>query len=233
MARGGIGEAGGLPTRCRPCRRAYVGSTSAQTRPLPSTSAAVRATKRRRTRARPVAGPAQARRSPACTAARATRAPCARGGVHDDGDHAATAAARARKHVGGEYPAQQLGPRDPAPTPRAARRRRAVPRGHQLAELRALLARRPEHPRVANQMPARWRNGPAKPAEKCHRRQHQLGATVGPRPLEPIRDRALGGPRQPLVRERGPGPVAAQPLERLPIVVGDHDPGVQRETLAP
>jgi hypothetical protein len=33
-------------------------------------------------------------------------------------------------------------------------------------------------------------------------------ASVGPRPLEPVRDLALGGPRQPLVRERRPGPVA-------------------------
>jgi hypothetical protein len=37
----------------------------------------------------------------------------------DDGDHAATAAARARKHVGGEHPTQQLGPRDPARTRRS------------------------------------------------------------------------------------------------------------------
>jgi hypothetical protein len=49
---------------------------------------------------------------------------CARqGGVHDDGDHAATAAARAQQDVGGEHPAQQLGPRDRARTRRAAQRR--------------------------------------------------------------------------------------------------------------
>jgi hypothetical protein len=57
------------------------------------------------------------------------------GGVDDDGAHAAPAAARARQHVGGEHPAQQLGPRDPAAAFGAARRRRAGwigrARGHQ------------------------------------------------------------------------------------------------------
>ena len=78
VPRGGTGEPAGT-TRCRLCQRAHIGSTSAQIRPLPSASAVVRATKRRRTRARPAAGPAQARTSPACTAARAPRAPRAPG----------------------------------------------------------------------------------------------------------------------------------------------------------
>jgi len=55
----GTGEPAGT-TRCRLCQRAHMGSTSAQIRPLPSASAVVWATKRRRTRARPAAGPAQA-----------------------------------------------------------------------------------------------------------------------------------------------------------------------------
>ena len=74
----GTGEPAGT-TRCRLCQRAHIGSTSAQIRPLPSASAVVRATKRRRTRAHPAAGPAQARTSSACTAARAPRAPRAPG----------------------------------------------------------------------------------------------------------------------------------------------------------
>jgi hypothetical protein len=41
------------------------------------------------------------------------------------------------------------------------------------------------------------------------------------------------GPRQALQRERRPRAVAAYPLERVAIVLGDHDTRVQRETLAP
>ena len=83
------------------------------------------------------------------------------GGVHDDGDHAATAAARAREHVGGEHPAQQLGPREPGRTRGAARRRGggwwlATARGHQRAVVRAGLAGGAEHPRVANEMTTGW-----------------------------------------------------------------------------
>jgi len=109
-------------------------------RSLPSASPVVQATKRRRTRARPAAGHAQVQ------ASRGAREPERRehrtrhGGVHDDGDHAATATARARKHAGGEHPAQQLGPRDPACTRRAARRRGggrwlAPARGHHESNL--------------------------------------------------------------------------------------------------
>jgi hypothetical protein len=43
----------------------------------------------------------------------------------DEGAGAGAVAARARKHVGGEHPAQQLGPRDPAAPVGTARRRRA------------------------------------------------------------------------------------------------------------
>jgi hypothetical protein len=59
-----------------------------------------------------------------------------------------------------------------------------------------------------------------------------MGATVGPRSLEPVGDLAIGGPRQLLVREHRPGSVAEQPLGRLPIVVRDHHPGVQGVALA-
>ena len=49
VPRGGTGEPAST-TECRPCKRAYIESTSAQTCPLPSASAVVWAMKRRRTR---------------------------------------------------------------------------------------------------------------------------------------------------------------------------------------
>jgi hypothetical protein len=54
------------------------------------------------------------------------------GGVHDDGDHAATAAARARKHVGGEQPRNSSAQGTPVPR---VPERLGVARGHQPAEL--------------------------------------------------------------------------------------------------
>jgi hypothetical protein len=62
----------------------------------------------------------------------------------DDGDHAAAAAARARKHVGGEHPAPQLGRRGLARTLQTALRcrggrRLAAAGGRQRAEFRACL----------------------------------------------------------------------------------------------
>lgn len=48
-----------------------------------------------------------------------------------------------------------------------------------------------------------------------------------------MRDLAIGGPRQPLVRERQTGAVAAHALKRLPVVILDHDAGVQGEALTP
>lgn len=100
------------PDAGRPCRWSTFGSTSDQSpSPRPNAPADGRATKRCRTRTRLAAGPAPGRRSPGCTRSQPPRAPWRHGGVHDDGDHVATAATRARQNVGGgEHPAQQLGP---------------------------------------------------------------------------------------------------------------------------
>jgi hypothetical protein len=62
-----------------------------------------------------------------------------------------------------KHPTQQLGPRDPTGTRRAARRRRgrrwfAATRGHRRAELRPPLAGGAEHPRVAHQVATGWRD---------------------------------------------------------------------------
>src|SRR5215510_4651142 len=72
VARGRTGEPAST-TGCRQCQRAYVGSTTAQSRRCRARRRSWRATKRRRTRTRPAVGPAQARRRPGCTGARAAR----------------------------------------------------------------------------------------------------------------------------------------------------------------
>ena len=59
-------------------------------------------------------------------------------------------------------------------------------------------------PRVPYQVAPRRRNDADKPAEERDRLEHQVGAAVGPRPLELVRDAAVSGPGQPVVRERGP-----------------------------
>jgi hypothetical protein len=55
----------------------------------------------------------------------------------------------------------------------------------------------------------------------------EMSAHVGPRWLELVRDASVGGPREALLRERGPRAVPAQPLERGAIVRGDDDASVQ------
>jgi hypothetical protein len=53
--------------------------------------------------------------------------------------------------------------------------------------------------------------------------QDEVGAAVGPRALELVRDPALGGPDTPIVGERGPSAVAGETFERLAVVIGDDD----------
>jgi hypothetical protein len=71
------------------------------------------------------------------------------------------------------------------------------------------------------------------PAQERDRFEHQMGGAVGPRPLELVGDAAVGGPGQPVVGKRRPRAVAAQPLKRLAVVVGDHHAGVQGEAGTP
>jgi hypothetical protein len=52
------------------------------------------------------------------------------------------------------------------------------------------------------------------PAEERDRFEHPMGAAVRPRPLELVRDAAVGGPGQPVVGKRGPRAVTAQPRGR-------------------
>jgi len=82
-------------------------------------------------------------------------------------------------------------------------------------------------------MPARRRDDVDEPPQERDRFEHQVRAAVGPWPLELVRDAAVIHPRQSVLRERGPRAVSTQPLERFAVVIGDHDAGVQRETLAP
>jgi hypothetical protein len=60
-----------------------------------------------------------------------------------------------------------------------------------------------------------------------------VGAPVGPRALELVGDAPVGGPREALLRERGPRAVPTQPFERGAIVRSDNDARVQRQTFAP
>jgi hypothetical protein len=82
-------------------------------------------------------------------------------------------------------------------------------------------------------MAPRRRDDADQSAQECDGLEHQVGAAIWPGPLEPVRDPAVAGPGQPILGERRTGAVAAQALERVAIVVGDHDAGVQRESVAP
>jgi hypothetical protein len=70
---------------------------------------------------------------------------------------------------------------------------------------------------------ARRRDDPDQPTQERDGLHHQVGAAVGPGSLELVRDAAVVGPRQALQRERRSRAVPAQPLERVAIVLGDHD----------
>jgi hypothetical protein len=112
-------------------------------------------------------------------------------GVSDEGHHAAAAAARASQNVLGEHPAEQLSPRQPVGTRRDGVRGTwtgsmggVVGGRHQRAELRAGFAGRAEDPRVAHEMAPGRRDDADQPAQERDRFEHQMGAAVGPRPLE-------------------------------------------------
>ncbi len=65
-----------------------------------------------------------------------------------------------------------------------------------------MLARGPEHARVADQMAARRRDDADEPPQERDRFEHQVRAAVRPWSLELIRDTAVIRPRQSLLRER-------------------------------
>ena len=175
-------------------------------------------------------------------------------GIGDEGHDGATTAAGALENVLGEHPAQEFGPWQPARARhggRATRVRRVVGGGrcgrgatwvsgvvgggggHERAELRASFAGGAEHAGVANQMASGRRDDADKSSEKRDGLRDEVGAAVGPRALELVRDPAVGGPGEPIVGERGPCAVAGETFERLAIVIGDHDTCVQREALGP
>ena len=66
-----------------------------------------------------------------------------------------------------------------------------------------------------------------KSSEECDGLRDEVGAAVGPRALELVRDPAVGGPDEPIVGERGPSAVAGETFESLAIVIDDHDTCVQ------
>jgi hypothetical protein len=105
--------------------------------------------------------------------------------------------------------------------------------GHERAELRASFAGGAEHASVANQMASGRRDDADKSSEERDGLRDEVGAAVGPRALELVRDPAVGGPGEPIVGERGPCAVAGKTFERLAIVIGDHDTCVQREAPGP
>jgi len=86
---------------------------------------------------------------------------------------------------------------------------------------------------VANQMASGRRDDADKSSEERDGLRDEVGAAVGPRALELVRDPAVGGPGEPIVGERGPCAVAGETFERLAIVIGDHDTCVQREAPGP
>jgi len=105
--------------------------------------------------------------------------------------------------------------------------------GHERAELRASFAGGAEHAGVANQMASGRMDDADKSSEERNGLRDEVGAAVGPRALELVRDPAVGGPGEPIVGERGPCAVAGETFERLAIVIGDHDTCVQREAPGP
>jgi hypothetical protein len=77
-------------------------------------------------------------------------------------------------------------------------------------------------------MPARRRDDADEAAQEREGLHDEVGAAVGPRALELVRDAPVGGPREALLRECGPRRVPAQPFERGAIVRSDDEARVQR-----
>jgi hypothetical protein len=105
--------------------------------------------------------------------------------------------------------------------------------GHEGTQRLTVLAGRAKDPAVADEMAARGRDDADEAAQERDGLHDEVGAPVGPRPLELVGDAPVVGPREALLRERGPRAVPAQPFERGAIVGGEDDGRLQREAFAP
>ena len=158
--------------------------------------------------------------------------------VGHDRDDRATSATAAVVQVVREHPLEKLGPRHTARAPHRDDAGVGAVMGtghwdssasggirgrHQATELLALAGRGSEDPVVSNQVSPRRRDDPAQPAQHGLGLERQRRATVMPRPLQPIRDPPIVGPREPILCECWPRAVPTQPLEPGPIGVRDRD----------
>ena len=145
---------------------------------------------------------------------------------------------RAGEDIQRERPAQQSRP---------IQSRRALHRRlHRRSLGRALLLQPRLRPRLREQKWPHfraWSEDAVEPCEVCPRRRHQRRQTteelqpgeeeargaVGQRMLHPVREAAILHTRQSLQRQRATRPIAAQPLQPLPVVGMDVRIGMQGE----